>query len=350
MQVLTLFLALMAPTNEPLTIGVTHFPPMIVVDPHTGSISGSDYEMFELIAADQDWRKGTDYKYQIIASFPEMISKVQSGDVNVAMAGVSINESRLRVMDFSQPYKSSGQRILIPPPRVKVDFLGYVTQFCRIEIAIGILALLFNFILFGVLIWLSERGNKDSNIKTAVEGAKAAIDIGTTIGFGRYWPKTTVGNILLLVCFFSTSLLSGAILATLTTNKMVYTRSTAIDGPKDLKDKTIAAVAGTTSVNAAKEYNPDRIIETENFYQAVVEMRLGNVDAVVADDPVVLNYVKNHSKHAAVTGEVFHPENYGLAITANQGDLEKLFSISIAKLRESGKLKMIEKRWFGKEY
>lgn len=330
-----------------LVVGVTDFPPMIIIDSKNGGISGSDYSMFEGIASDQSWREGIDYEYRVISSFSEMIEQVTNGVVDVAIAGVSITELRLRKMTFSQPYKASGQRILIPPSRAKIDILAYLSQFLRTEIAVGVFALLCNFGFFGIVLWLVEKNKESGNIKTPMEGAQAAVDIGTTIGFGRHWPQTNLGNVLLLVCFFSTSLLSAAIFATLTTNKMVYTRAASINGPRDLKDKTIAVVGGTTSIKAAKRYNPTKIVSTKNFYQAVVEMRLGNVEAVVADDPVVLNYVKEHGDHAAVAGLIFHPENYGIAITSNRSELVKLFSISIAKLQESGKLAAIEKLWYG---
>lgn len=352
----------------PVKVGVTDFPPMIIVDDNR--ISGSDYDMFEEITRSLGWKEGEDYEYRIFRTFDELLEALETGSVDLGLSGISITHDRLLLMHFSQPYKKSGQRILIPPTKPKWSFHAYYGRFVRPEIAVPLASLIGCWVIFGLLFWAwetkpwkakpagglvgvggvteaPEEPEKEVNIRHIGDGAKAAFDIGTTIGFGRYFPTTRLGQwVLAVACFFCSSLLIGDVISTLTVNK-VEKLDNIISCPDDLKGKIVAAIENTTSVDVAQEYAPARVIETRTFYEAVVEVRLGNAVAVVADDPVVLYYVKNNPEHAMATGLRFHPEDYGIAFAMGQGDLVKKFSLAIAKLRESDKLGFIEDHWFG---
>lgn len=331
--------------GQPKQIGIADFPPLIIIE--GDKITGSDFDTFELIASNSGWKRGEDYEYKVFPSFADVMKSIAAGEIDVALDGISITEKRLRKMEFSLPYKMSGQRILILPPKSHISILAYVGQFFRMDIAIGIFVLILNFALFGVLLWFAEYRHKDRNIMKLGQGAQASFDIGTTIGFGRFYPVTPVGNVVAGVCFLTTAILIGSLIATLTTNKLVHTLETTINGPDDLQAKKVACVGGTTSYGVVKEYNPTQVVPCKSFYAAVVELRLGNVDAVVADDPVVLNYVKEHPDHAATAGVMFHPEQYGIAVSSKNLELVKPFSIAIAQLRENGKLDLIDRHWFG---
>jgi len=341
-------LCLVTSPESPYKVGVTHFPPMIESD---GALSGSDYEMFEQLADELDWVQGKDYEYKVCPNFQNLIQSVKNNDVQIGLSGISVTHDRLLDMHFSQPYKNSGQRILIPPVTSSGFFIEYFRRFFRADIALSLSSLVMCWVIFGVLFWLTEtktsNGSKQPNILTVGDGADAAYDIGTTVGFGRFYPVTRMGKWPLgVACFFCSQLLIGDVTATLAANKYQEIDN-VINSPKDLEGKTVAVVRGTTSVETARSYGPAFLAEKSSFYEAVVEMRLGNVDAVVADEPVVLNYVKDHPDHAQATGVKFHPEDYGIAFSASSADLVKQFSIAIAKLREAGKLEIIEKRWYG---
>ena len=337
------------PATSPLQIGVAHFPPMIIVNPKTSEISGSDFDMFEEIARERNWRRGIEYEYEIVPSFHQLISQLKNGKLSVGISGISITHDRLQEMEFSQPYKNSGQRILIPAEDPTTSISAYVGKFFRIDIGISLIALLANFAIWGFAFYVAEkRGKKNQpNIKTIEDGFLTAFDVGTTVGFGRFYPTTRIGHVLAIVCFFTSIILTGDVISTLTTNKITHELANAINGPEDLKGKIVATIGGTTSVATVEAYNAVKVIECKDFYEAVVEMRLGNAAAVVADDPIILNYAKDHPDHAMVAGSRFHPEDYGIAFAVGNDDKVKEFSIAIARLRESGRLQAIEENWFG---
>jgi polar amino acid transport system substrate-binding protein len=298
------------------------------------------------------------------------LNKVAGGEIDIALDGISITHDRLSRMNFSQPYKNSGQRIMVPyMGKVSIwsQIIAYVGQFFRWEILFALVAFIINCFFWGTIVWIVERffwrrshpspdGSKEivhlngeqPNIVDLESGTLAAFDAGTTIGYGRFYPVTRVGQLVIVAAFFCGAIVVGNVISTLTTDKIVHRLEGAIRGPDDLKGKRVAVVNGTTSEKVAAEYNPGSIQECDDFYKAVVQLRLGEADAVVADDPVILNYLKNHPTHGSTAGLKFHPEDYGIAFAPHvEPELVKTFSIAIARLRETGKLRLIEHQWFG---
>ncbi len=366
MNLMIIAVAILAAPEQPYRVGVAHSPPMIVVDKGYASvgtyeaISGSDYDMFELLASDPDIALNkSDYKYIVASSFGALMSMVETGEVDMAIGGISITHDRLQKLHFTQPYKNSGQRIMTSHGEIGLwsHVAAYAGQFFRLEILFAFVAFLINCFFWGILIravefLFSQRHPKgpseEPNIKSIADGTLAAFDAGTTIGYGRFFPVTWVGQFMVAAAFFSGAIVVGNVISTLTTDKIVSRLEGEINGPDDLKGKIVAVENGTTSEQLISEYNPLRVLKCDDFYKAVVEMRLGNAEAVMADDPVILNYVKENPTHGSVVGSKFHPEDYGIAFGADtDGDLVKKFSIAIARLRESGELERIENQWYG---
>ena len=73
-----------------------------------GKYTGFDIELWEAIAAELK----LDYKTQPM-DFNGIIPGLQTGSVDVGIAGMTIKPSREKVVDFSQPYYDSGLVILV---------------------------------------------------------------------------------------------------------------------------------------------------------------------------------------------------------------------------------------------
>jgi glutamine transport system substrate-binding protein len=84
------------------------FVPFEMLDRDSGRMVGFDMDILREVAR----RAGFDYHLRTM-SFNGIIPALQTGSVDLAIAGITITARRARVVDFSRPYYDSGLRILV---------------------------------------------------------------------------------------------------------------------------------------------------------------------------------------------------------------------------------------------
>ena len=112
-RILLLALALMlcatAASAKKLIVATdTNFPPFEFKDPETGKHTGFDVELWDAIAK----QIGVEYTLQPM-DFNGIIPGLQSGQLDVGIAGITIKPERAEVVDFSDPYYNAGLLILV---------------------------------------------------------------------------------------------------------------------------------------------------------------------------------------------------------------------------------------------
>lgn len=84
------------------------FAPFEYIDENTKELVGFDIDLIKAILDDQG------YVMEVTTMpFDGLIPALMTGDIDCALAGISINEKRLKRVDFSKPYYDSGLSILI---------------------------------------------------------------------------------------------------------------------------------------------------------------------------------------------------------------------------------------------
>lgn len=119
----------------------------------------------------------------------------------------------------------------------------------------------------------------------------------------------------------------------------------------DLKTLKIGVQTGTTGDEAVSKLqgkNSPNIKRFESTPLALKELESGGIDAVVADNGVVINYVANNmgSKFKTVSDASFSPEQYGLAVKGNTELLAKL-NQGLADIKADGTYGTLFKKYFG---
>lgn len=122
----------------------------------------------------------------------------------------------------------------------------------------------------------------------------------------------------------------------------------------DLK-KTKAKVGvqtGTTGDEAVTKLlgkNSKAIKRFESTPLALKELEAGGVDAVVADNGVVIHYVANNpgGKFKTVSDAEFVPEQYGLAVKKGHAELLEALNKGLAAIKADGSYDQIYAKWFG---
>ncbi|WP_027180556.1 glutamine ABC transporter substrate-binding protein GlnH [Maridesulfovibrio bastinii] len=93
----------------------TSFPPFEFKDPATGTHTGFDVELWQAIAQEI----GIEYNLQPM-DFNGIIPGLQSNQLDVGIAGITIKPSREEVVDFSDPYYNAGLLILVKSDNDKI--------------------------------------------------------------------------------------------------------------------------------------------------------------------------------------------------------------------------------------
>lgn len=138
----------------------------------------------------------------------------------------------------------------------------------------------------------------------------------------------------------------------LSTNKILVPEGSDIKSAEDLKDKIIAVQTGTTGSEAVEGIlgkNNKNIKKFENTNLAIMELKSGGADAVVADNTVVEEYAKNNPNDKLVVVEdqnSFDAEYYGFMFPKDS-ELKAEFDKAINSLYENGSYTKIYKEWFG---
>lgn len=137
----------------------------------------------------------------------------------------------------------------------------------------------------------------------------------------------------------------------LSKNEILVPKGSSIKSAQDLKGKVVAVQNGTTGQEAVETLfgkNYDKLKKFENNNLAILELKGGGADAVVADNTVIETYVKNNPNDNFKFIEddgAFANEFYGLMLPKGsklKADLDK----GIKKVIDNGTYEELYMKWF----
>ncbi len=120
----------------------------------------------------------------------------------------------------------------------------------------------------------------------------------------------------------------------------------------DLKKLKVGVQTGTTGDEAVTKLlgkTSTNIKRFESTPLALKELESGGVDAVVADNGVVVHYVANNpgGKFKTVSDAEFVPEQYGIALKKGNAELLALVNKGLAGIKADGTYTKIYTQYFG---
>lgn len=120
----------------------------------------------------------------------------------------------------------------------------------------------------------------------------------------------------------------------------------------DLKPLKVGVQTGTTGDEVVTKLlgkNSTNVKRFESTPLALKELEAGGVDAVVADNGVVENYVANNQnfKFKTVNDASFEPEHYGIAVRKGNTELLNLLNKGLAAIKADGTYAKIYADHFG---
>lgn len=134
---------------------------------------------------------------------------------------------------------------------------------------------------------------------------------------------------------------------------MVRGDATGVDGPEDLVGRKVGVQANTTgqfAVEKIEGMKPEDIVPFESTPDAFNALVTGQVEAVVADLPVVVEFIKNNpDKDVKMAGAPFTVEYYGIAMRKGETELLEKVNRGLAAVKASGKYDELYAKYFGQK-
>ncbi len=125
----------------------------------------------------------------------------------------------------------------------------------------------------------------------------------------------------------------------------------AVGSAGDLDGKVVGVQINTTGQEAAQKVRGIKEIKKyETLPEALTDLGVGRIDAVVADYPVLLYNAAQakDKKYEVVEGLIIgDPEELGIPVRVAEADLVPVINKVIDDLKKSGEYAKLTKKWFG---
>ncbi|NNJ92778.1 MAG: transporter substrate-binding domain-containing protein [Gammaproteobacteria bacterium] len=274
--------------TETLQVGVREIPPFVMKQPD-GRYTGVSIELWQRIASQMN----LNYEYHS-KDLAGLLEGLKSGELDVAVAALTVTAEREQYLDFSHPFHSSGLSIAVP--RTPSGAWATLRAAFSLEFVSALAVLVLLLMTVGVIIWLLERRANPGQF-----GGKPHEGVGsgfwwsavtmTTVGYGDKAPVTAAGRfVAILWMFFSVITISG-FTATIASVFTVQQLSGPVSGPNDLNRVIVGTLRGSTSEKYLLD-NGIRAQYYESINSALKALPKQQIGAVVYDEPI-MRYLVN---------------------------------------------------------
>jgi ABC-type amino acid transport substrate-binding protein len=129
--------------------------------------------------------------------------------------------------------------------------------------------------------------------------------------------------------------------------------SSVVKSKADLKGKVVGIQLGSSSEEAlnADESTVKTLKEVrkyENNTEALLDLKNGNIDAVVVDEVVGRYYISKKPDDYEVLEDNFGDEEYGVGIRAEDTEFKTALDKVLNDMKADGTADKISEKWFGK--
>jgi len=131
---------------------------------------------------------------------------------------------------------------------------------------------------------------------------------------------------------------------------VVKKTGTPVKTETDLKGKTVAVQADTTSFNALEEFKKKGIaIKEIKAFKGATEtfsaLKSNQAEAIITDEAVGLYYAGLDAKTFVVSGNAMKPEPIGIAVKKTDAKLLKALTEAVSTIKKNGEFTRIYKEW-----
>ena len=332
---------------ETLTVGTIERPPFAYRD-DLNVLTGFSVELWEQIAR----RSQYEYNWVEHKKFSDMIDIATSGEVDLAIANISITAAREKTADFSQPIFTSGMSIGVKKGS-GASILELIWESGILWFLGGALLLVF---LIANIIWYFERGIEDARhdyfrddyFGGVWDAFWWAFIIMTMGGFEKEVPHKIINRALAMFWIVVSLFFISTLTAKITTALTIAELETGIESYRDLKGKRVGVTEGSSHQKfmTAKGIKTIAFPTLDAMYSSLKDE---SIDAIIADSPI-LSYYATHegADWLIIAAEPFNSENLGILLPENSPHTEAING-ALLEIREDGSYAKLLAKYFGEK-
>jgi polar amino acid transport system substrate-binding protein len=296
--------------DKELVIGTKEAPPFAMKQ-QDGSWRGISIDLWRRVADRSHLR----YRFAEAETVQALVDGTAAGSFDAAIAALTVTAARERVVDFTQPFYSTGLGVAVSMSE------GRWRSVSRALFSFGffqaVLALLGIAMCVGFVIWLLERRRTEhfsGGAKGLGTGFWWSAIAMTQAGAAQNAPATLPGRVVaigwMIASVIAIAVFTAGITSTLTRREL----QGVVHNVNDLRSVRVGAIAGSSTVDYL-----DRQRMAHRSFASVPDgltaLQAGDIDAFVYDKPLLIWIVlHDFSTTLRVLDIVLDSQNYAIAL------------------------------------
>ena len=327
-----------------LVVGTKEAPPFAIKDDQ-GNWSGISIDLWRQVAA----RLKLQYRIVDVVSVTSLLENLEAGNIDVAVAAITVTPARQQLVDFTTPYFHTGIGVAVQIERITSwePVIRSILSFSFLQAAMALLGLAF---LAGALIWLFERRTNDGFGGGMARGISSGVwwstNTMTQRASGGTAPATLPGRVVaivwMVVSVIAIAVFTAGITSALTTKRL----HGAVNKPSDLSAVRVGVVRGTSTEDALTRMRVKykTMVSPKDGFEA---LQAGTIDALVYDRPILAWMIRqSDSSSIELTDVTFEPQNYAIALR-NDSALRREINVALLEAEASDWWKDVQFRYLG---
>lgn len=246
-----------------------------------GEWNGVAFDLWRAIAEDLK----VNYQVTEFPTIDELLQAVAAGKIDVAVGPITVNAPRESLVDFSQPYFSTG--LGIATVQAKQGLWASLANLATPQFFSAIFSLFVILFIVGAIMWLLERKKNaaqfgGTNAQGLGNGFWWSAVTMTTVGYGDKAPATFLGRFVGVIWMFASVITISGFTAAIASSVTVTKLAGLVTSADDLYRVKVATVAGSSSVTYL-EQRDIRFTTAKNVEALISKLASREVDAVVYD-------------------------------------------------------------------
>jgi polar amino acid transport system substrate-binding protein len=313
-------------SQDELVVGTKEAPPF-AMKAADGTWNGISIDLWRRVADELHLH----YRFYEEPTAQGLIDGVTNGRFEIAVAALTVTGARARVLDFTQPFYTTGLGIAVPAGG-EPSWLPVIRTIKSFGFAQAILVLVGLALAVGLLVWIFERRHNADFGGSATKGLSTGVWWSTVAMTQRHTgdlgPQTLPGRIIAIVWMIVSIVTIAVFTASITSVLTIKHLQGAVHGVDDLPTVRVGAVAGTSTEEALFRLQ----IAYRKFatpQDGLKALRAHSLDAFVYDKPLLAWIVRqNFDSSIELIDTTFDSQEYAFAVPSNSA-LERAINVAV---------------------